>query len=113
MGKFTLRAPAVSLRNRGCMITAGRRRSGSRKASTHENARIRRQSPFRSSRRFTMLTQRLAEFVIETKSSDIPSDVMDAARDALIDTLGVGIVGSTEEVGEIALRYVSGMEAKR
>jgi 2-methylcitrate dehydratase PrpD len=60
-----------------------------------------------------MLTQRLAEFVIDTKPSDIPGAAMDAARDALIDTLGVGIVGSTEEVGEIALRYVSGMEAKR
>jgi 2-methylcitrate dehydratase PrpD len=60
-----------------------------------------------------MLTQRLAEFVIETKPSDIPSDAMDASRDALIDTLGVGVVGSTEEVGEIALRYVSAMEARR
>ncbi|MCC7079512.1 MAG: MmgE/PrpD family protein [Burkholderiales bacterium] len=60
-----------------------------------------------------MLTQRLAEFAIETKSSGVPGDVMDAARDALIDTLGCGIVGSTEEVGEIALRYVSGMQARR
>ena len=60
-----------------------------------------------------MLTQRLAEFAIETKPSAVPGDVMDAARDALIDTLGVGIVGSTEEVGEIALRYVSGMQARR
>ena len=60
-----------------------------------------------------MLTQRMAEFVIETKSSAIPGEVLDAARDALIDTLGVGIVGATEEVGEIALRYVRGMEARR
>jgi 2-methylcitrate dehydratase PrpD len=60
-----------------------------------------------------MLTQRLAAFIVETPSSDVPAAVLDAARDALIDTLGVGIVGSTEEVGEIALRYVAGLCAKR
>jgi 2-methylcitrate dehydratase PrpD len=60
-----------------------------------------------------MLTQRLAAFIVETPSSDVPAAVLDAARDALIDTLGVGIVGSTEEVGEIALRYVAGLGAKR
>ncbi len=60
-----------------------------------------------------MLTQRLAEFVIETRTSDVPSEAMDASRDALVDTLGVGVVGSLEEVSEIALRYVAGMEARR
>jgi 2-methylcitrate dehydratase PrpD len=60
-----------------------------------------------------MLTQRLAEFIVQTRSSDVPPAVLDAARDALIDTLGVGIVGATEEVGEIALRYVAGLGARR
>src|SRR5262245_33828786 len=59
-----------------------------------------------------MLTQRLAEFVIDTRTSDVPSNVMDAARDALIDTLGVALVGSLDEVGEITLRYVSGLGAR-
>ncbi len=60
-----------------------------------------------------MLTQRLAEFVIDTRASDVPSAVLDAARDALIDTVGVALVGSLDEVGEISLRYVSGLGARR
>lgn len=60
-----------------------------------------------------MLTQRLAEFVIDTRASDVPSDVMDASRDALIDTVGVALVGSLDEVSEIALAYVSGLGARR
>jgi len=61
----------------------------------------------------TMLTQRLAQFAIDTKAADIPSDVMDAARDAFIDTLGVALVGSIDEVGEIAFRYVNGLGGRR
>ncbi|RPI44103.1 MAG: MmgE/PrpD family protein [Betaproteobacteria bacterium] len=60
-----------------------------------------------------MLTQRVAEFVVETRTADVPNDVMDAARDALIDTLGVALVGSLDEVGEITLRYVNGLAARR
>jgi 2-methylcitrate dehydratase PrpD len=60
-----------------------------------------------------MLTQRLAEFVIDTRTRDIPGAVMDASRDAFVDTLGVAIVGSLEEVGEIALRYVRDMGARK
>src|SRR5262245_45246246 len=60
-----------------------------------------------------MITQRLAEFVIDTRTSDIPSDVLEASRDALIDTLGVALVGSLDEVGEITLRYVSDLGARR
>jgi len=60
-----------------------------------------------------MLTRRLAEFVIDTRASDLPQDVMDASRDALIDTLGVALVGGLEEVGEIALRYVRALGANR
>jgi 2-methylcitrate dehydratase PrpD len=60
-----------------------------------------------------MLTQRLAEFIIDTRASDVPQNVMEASRDALIDTLGVALVGGLDEVGEIALRYVSEIGAKR
>ena len=59
-----------------------------------------------------MLTQRLAEFVIDTRAADVPQEVMDAARDALIDTLGVALVGGLDEVGEIALRYIRDLGAK-
>ena len=60
-----------------------------------------------------MLTQRLAEFVINTRTADIPANVMDAARDALIDTVGCALAGSIDEVSEISLKYVRDMGAKR
>lgn len=60
-----------------------------------------------------MITQRIAEFAIETSTSDVPADVMDAVRDALIDTVGVALVGSLDEVGEITLRYVADLGARR
>jgi 2-methylcitrate dehydratase PrpD len=60
-----------------------------------------------------MLTKRLAEFVINTRAADIPGDVMDASRDAFVDTLGVALVGSIDEVGETAFRYVNGLGARR
>lgn len=53
-----------------------------------------------------MLTQSLASFVIDTKTESIPEDVLLHARDALIDTLGVGLAGSLEPAGEIALRWI-------
>ena len=60
-----------------------------------------------------MITQRLAEFVINTRTSDIPGEVLDASRDALIDTVGVALIGSLDEVGEITLRYVSDLGARQ
>jgi 2-methylcitrate dehydratase PrpD len=59
-----------------------------------------------------MLTQRLAEFIVDTRAADIPSAVMDAARDAVIDTVGVALVGGLDEVGEITLKYVRGLGAR-
>ena len=53
-----------------------------------------------------MLTQQLAAFVINTRESDVPSDVTDGARDALVDTLGCALAGSLEEGSEIAQRWV-------
>lgn len=41
-----------------------------------------------------MLTRTLAEFVIDTRTEDLPVDVLTRARAAPIDTLGVGLAGS-------------------
>ena len=60
-----------------------------------------------------MNTQRLAEFIINTRTADIPADVMNASCDALIDTVGCALVGSIDEVGEITLRYVRDLGSKR
>lgn len=47
-------------------------------------------------------TEALARFVVETQS--VPQPVMDAARDALIDTVGVALGGARDAAVEIALR---------
>jgi 2-methylcitrate dehydratase PrpD len=53
-----------------------------------------------------MLTQQLAEFVINTRESDVPAEVINGARDALVDTLGCALAGSLDEGSEIAQRWV-------
>ena len=59
-----------------------------------------------------MLTAKIAAFAVDTKIKDLPANVMRSARDALIDTLGVGIVGTLEPVCEIALRWAQELGAK-
>ncbi|MBT3764251.1 MAG: MmgE/PrpD family protein, partial [Rhodospirillales bacterium] len=54
-----------------------------------------------------MLTERLAEFVADQSLDDIPDEVYDAARDAVIDTLGVAFAGSGEPVADIAASWVA------
>lgn len=53
-----------------------------------------------------MLTRKLAEFVINTDSREIPKPVLEGARDALIDTIGCALAGSLEPISEIAERWV-------
>lgn len=60
-----------------------------------------------------MLTQRLAEFVINTPTSALPADVLDASRDALIDTVGCALAGATEDISQIALRYVRDLGSRK
>ncbi len=53
-----------------------------------------------------MITATLSRFVVETRIADIPDAVFVAARDALIDTLGVALAGAREPAAEIAARWV-------
>lgn len=57
-----------------------------------------------------MLTQKLAEFVAGTGSA--PSGVMKGATNALIDTVGVALVGTLEPVSEIARRWAADLGAR-
>ena len=59
-----------------------------------------------------MITQELARFVIDTKVSDIPQSVLEGARDALIDTVGVALAGTLEQAGDIAARWVHELGAR-
>ncbi len=53
-----------------------------------------------------MITQRLAEFVVDTRTDDIPSAVLDGARNAIIDTVGCALAGSMEPAGALAAEWV-------
>jgi 2-methylcitrate dehydratase PrpD len=59
-----------------------------------------------------MITERLATFVANRSAEDISDDVYDAARDAVIDTLGVALAGSREPVADIAAEWVSEIGAR-
>jgi len=59
-----------------------------------------------------MFTETLARFVIETRASDLPEAVIAAARDALIDTVGVALAGSREPVADLAARWVRDLGAR-
>jgi 2-methylcitrate dehydratase PrpD len=59
-----------------------------------------------------MFTEMLARFVIETRVSEMPEETIAAARDALIDTVGVALAGTREPVGELAARWVREIGAK-
>jgi 2-methylcitrate dehydratase PrpD len=59
------------------------------------------------------ITQRFAEFVACTPSSDIPDNAREQARRAFLDTIGVTLAGSTENASHIAveiLREQGGLE---
>jgi 2-methylcitrate dehydratase PrpD len=56
-----------------------------------------------------MLTEHLANFVAEQSADDIPDEVYAAARDAVVDSLGVALAGSREPVADIAAAWVSEM----
>jgi 2-methylcitrate dehydratase PrpD len=53
-----------------------------------------------------MLTEKLAQFVIQTRDSDVPAEVINGACNALVDTLGCALAGSLDEGSEIAQKWV-------
>lgn len=53
-----------------------------------------------------MITRRLAEFVTELPTSEVPDGVLAAARNGLIDTLGCALAGTREPVSEIAADWI-------
>jgi 2-methylcitrate dehydratase PrpD len=60
-----------------------------------------------------MITDTLARFVIDTKTGSVPPPVLEAARNALTDTVGVALAGTLEPLGEIATRWVQDLAARR
>ena len=60
-----------------------------------------------------MITETLARFVIDTRASAVPAAVLDAARNAVADTVGVALAGTLEPQGEIATRWIQDVGARR
>jgi 2-methylcitrate dehydratase PrpD len=52
------------------------------------------------------LTDRIARFIVETDVRALPAEVLKGACNALIDTVGVGLIGSREPVSLIAQQYI-------
>ena len=59
-----------------------------------------------------MITEKLARFVVDTPLDSIPDSVLDGARDAVIDTIGVAIAGTLEPISDIAITWVAELGAK-
>ncbi|HYC47141.1 MAG TPA: MmgE/PrpD family protein [Burkholderiales bacterium] len=59
-----------------------------------------------------MITAALARFVLDTRATDIPDDVLSGARDALMDTVGCALAGTLEPVSEIAARWIAEVGAR-
>ncbi len=59
-----------------------------------------------------MLTQRLAEFVVDTRTRDIPPPVLAGSRYALIDTLVCALAGTLEPAAELAAQWAQEMGAR-
>jgi 2-methylcitrate dehydratase PrpD len=54
-------------------------------------------------------TRGLAEFVVNLEIDEIPDGVLNVAKNAIIDTLGLGIVGAKEQSSKIVYEYVDQM----
>ena len=52
------------------------------------------------------LTQYVAEFVVNTKYSDIPSDVLELGKKSILDALGLALSGSKAETAGFIQEYV-------
>ena len=55
------------------------------------------------------VTRELAHFAAGLRYEDIPSEVVEKAKDCILDQIGVELIGSTLECNRIAYRYVAGL----
>ena len=59
-----------------------------------------------------MFTQRLAEFVVNADTKDIPGDVLQGSRHAVTDTMGCALAGTLEPVAGIAAQWLNEISAR-
>jgi 2-methylcitrate dehydratase PrpD len=58
------------------------------------------------------ITEKFAEFIIETRSGDIPEKALKTAKDAILDCLGCMCLGVAQPIGKIILEYIQDAGAK-
>jgi 2-methylcitrate dehydratase PrpD len=59
------------------------------------------------------LTHYVAEFVVRTKLSDIPPDVIELGKKSMLDGLGLALAGSVSQLGKITSGYVQSLGVAR
>ena len=59
------------------------------------------------------LTRYVAEFIVRTKLSDIPADVIDLGKKSMLDGLGLALAGSVSKLGKITSSYLESLGAGR
>lgn len=57
----------------------------------------------------TGITEKLAAHAVKVRYQDIPSEVIEKAKDCILDQIGVELIGSTLEWNKIAYQYVADM----
>ena len=53
------------------------------------------------------LTDHVAGFVVDTRASDIPDDVMHLGKRSIIDALGLALAGAASQTGTITRRFLA------
>ena len=55
------------------------------------------------------LTSYVADFIVSTRASDIPSDVAHLGKRSILDGLGLALAGAASETGRIIRRYLDSL----
>jgi 2-methylcitrate dehydratase PrpD len=61
----------------------------------------------------TESTKKIAKFVVETKTKNVPKEAIEYSKKALLDYFGVQIAGASEASSRIMFNYVKSQEAKK
>jgi len=61
----------------------------------------------------TSLTAYVADFIIDTKAEDIPSDVAHLGKRSVLDGIGLALAGAASETGHIIHRYLGSLGLSR
>ena len=59
------------------------------------------------------LTRYVSEFVVRTKYSDLPSDVLELGKKSILDGLGLALAGSVAKLGQLTSMYVESLGLAR